>query len=149
MNKICLIFVLYLVLFTSCKKNCNDCGPITTGSYFFKNATPADLTLVFYGNATVSWKRDSLRLKSNERKQFLYFSTGIPSSSALTFDYHLCDSLHILNNDSLLFRSFGLENCKEWHNVLCVENYSVVNEEIINKGKYKGGKNIEYELILK
>ena len=141
------IIFLLLGLF-SCNKNCNDCGPISSARYFIKNGSGENLKLVFYGDSSVL-KNDTLSLNNSESISFLYFSTGSPAQSALSFDYNLCDSIKITSNFGVKSMSKNLENCNDLNNVMCTSLYTMTKLDEVKKGKNKGDKYSEYELILK
>jgi hypothetical protein len=145
MCKLIFLFMSVTVLITSCKKNCNDCGPITTGRYFIKNTSSTDIKFIFFGNSIANFQKDTINIPSKDRKLILSFTTGMPSSSILRFDYNLCDSLHIIT--IMTKKSFKVGNCSEKLNILCTSNYSVVKEETVSNGQ-NSKKSIEYELSL-
>jgi hypothetical protein len=88
-------------------------------------------------------------LSINESIAFLSFSTGSPSQSALSFDYQLCDSLEIIYSSGLRSLLKDLDKCKASNNVLCTSNYTLIAFNEVKKGKNKGDKYSEYELVLR
>ena len=144
---ISLLISLVLGLF-SCNKNCNDCDPVSSARYFIKNGSGENLKLIFYGNSSVL-KNDTLSLNNSESIPFLYFSTGSPAQSSLSFDYNLCDSIKITSSSGLKSLSKNLENCNDLSNLICTSNYTLTKLDEVKAGKNKGDKYSEYELILK
>lgn len=146
-KKISMLIVFALGLL-SCNKNCNDCGPISSARYFIKNSSGKDLKLIFYGDSTVL-KNDTIKLNNSESVAFLYFSTGSPAQSALSFDYSQCDSIQIFDNINLKSTVKNMEDCSDLNNVLCTSIYTLTKLDEVKKGKNKGDKYSEYELVLK
>ena len=77
------------------------------------------------------------------------FATGAPVKTLLSFEYSLCDSIHIKDVTVLLFSTKGLEDCQNIYNVLCTENYTLTKLDEVKSGRSKGDKYSEYELIIK
>jgi len=130
---ILLVFGLF-----SCNDNCNDCGPISYGTYYLRNLSSSKLKMIFYGDATTNFSIDSINVPPNDRVEFLYVSTGSPIQSALKFKYYLCDSMKLY--ESIVFKSKydDLNNCNVLNNPMCTSNYTMT----------KGDKYAEYELVI-
>ena len=106
------------------------------------------MKLIFYGESTVS-KNDTVALNKGESFPFLYFTSGSPAQSALSFDYNLCDSTKIIINSGIKSVSKDLENCNDVNNLMCTSNYAISKLDEVKKGKNKGDKHSEYEIIIK
>ena len=83
-------------------------------------------------------------MSGNEKKPFLYFSTGKPPISILSSDYKLYDSLKVFSASDDLITTFKKEVCGI-NNILCLKYYTKTKEEIVKNGT----KNIDYEITLK
>lgn len=134
----------------SCSLICEDCrpDPVSSGRYFIKNRSSEEITLIFYGDSSVL-SDDTLILNSNDNIPFLYFSTGTPPQSALNFNYNWCDSLMISNISGWDTLIRDLEECKNSYDLFCRANYTLTKFEEVKKGKNKGDKYSEYELVLR
>jgi hypothetical protein len=148
MKTIIFSLIISILGISSCSENCNDCEPTSSARYFIKNGSGVDLKLIFNTDSTVL-KSDTLELSNNESIAFLYFTTGSPSQSALSFDYSLCYSIKILDNTGLRSMSNNLEDCNDLYNSICTSNYTLIKSEEVKKGKNKGSKYSEYEFVIK
>lgn len=145
---ISLLISLVFGLF-SCNKNCNDCGSISSATYFIKNGSVENLEIFFYGDSSTNFSTDIIKIPPNDRAEFLYVSTGSPIQSTLKFKYYLCDSIRLYYSNTFKSRYDNLEDCDIINNPMCTSNYTLTKLDEVKNGKNKGDKYSEYELILK
>jgi len=148
MIKIFVPLTALILSILSCGK-CQDCDPISTSKYSLINNLNLDIELIFYGNSLVGYLTDTVYVKKNETITFMNFATGAPVKTLLSFEYSLCDSIHIKDVTGLLFSTKGLEDCQNIYNVLCTENYTLTKLDEVKSGRSKGDKYSEYELVIK
>lgn len=141
--------ILILILFfggISCDKKCQDCEPNNSAKYFITNSLNQDIQFFIFGDSTTQHKIDTLVIKSNESKAFIFYSVGKPSSTLLSFDINQSDTLKMttLNNSPFNY-SLNAKNCADKNNILCTDNYKLISKNEEKDGATKSEFEIEFK----
>ncbi len=141
----CLIFFLGL----SCKKNCQDCGVTSTGTYIVENKTGGNLKINFYRVVNNIEEINTINIQNNEKTNFILAQTGSPLKYNLPYKEYLYDSFSISKDDKIIASKIKWIDCTEKLNLFCTSNYVKINETKIDSGKNYGGTSSEYVLIFR